>query len=129
VGVQRTIPASKAALWRLLLGPEGLAQWLGKLEDLPLKPGRHYQTADGTRGEIRSVDRGTRLRLTYQPAGEDNSSTLQITLSCPRNTAEKTTLRFHQEKLRDAEHREQMRAHWKQVAAGLSAMARGRRSA
>jgi uncharacterized protein YndB with AHSA1/START domain len=119
VGVQRTIPVPAEELWAFLSSPEGLAIWLGELERLPEERGEPYRTADGTSGELRSVQPGARWRLTWQPPELGDPTTLQVTLSCPRNTRERTTLRFHHEKLSDSEHREAMRAHWKRVAAEL----------
>ena len=113
VGVQRTIRVEPAALWELLLSPEGRALWLGESEAFDAEPGANYETADGTTGEVRTVKPGERLRMTWQPADRDAPTTLQLTLSCPRNDASKTTLGVHHEKLADGEEREAMRAVWR----------------
>jgi uncharacterized protein YndB with AHSA1/START domain len=123
IGVQRTIGAPREVLWELLLSPKGRAVWLGEVDTLPLEPGARYQTRRGVTGEIRTFREGERIRLTWQPPELDRATTLQVTLSCPRNTDSKTTLRFHHEKLESAEHREEMRAHWKAVAQRLRRLA------
>jgi uncharacterized protein YndB with AHSA1/START domain len=122
IGVQRTVPAQKDDLWRLLFSAEGLATWLGEVERFDLKPGATYRTAAGVSGEIRTLKKGERIRLTWHPLTLDKPTVLQVTVSCPRNTAKKTTLRFHQEKLTSQAHREQMRLHWKDAAAKIESL-------
>ena len=122
VGVQRTLPGPMQAVWELLTGPEGRAVWLGSTTDLAFAPGETYRTDEGTTGEIRTVDPGARLRLTWHPPELPSPSTLQLTLSCPRNTDERTTLRIHHERLVDGEQREAMRAHWRGVLDRLESL-------
>lgn len=115
IGVQRTLPISQERLWELLLSPEGCRLWLGDVPTVEFEPDITYVASDGIKGELRTLKRGTRLRLTWQPQDWDADSTLQITLACPRNSAEKTVLRFHQERLADRDTREAMREHWRDV--------------
>jgi len=126
IGVQRTIRVGREALWELLLGPEGVALWLGTADSFRAQQGFAYRTEEGISGEVRSVHARDRIRLTWQPPDLDEPTTLQVTLSCPRNTDERTTLRFHQEKLIDADHREQMRAHWKGVVGRIAEAVKAR---
>lgn len=126
IGVQRTIPVGREALWELLTGEDGVALWLGTTDSFEAEQGFCYRTAEGVEGEIRRVHPRDRIRLTWQPPELEQPTTLQVTLSCPRNTDERTTLRFHQEKLLDVDHREQMRAHWKAVAAKIVEAVRAR---
>jgi uncharacterized protein YndB with AHSA1/START domain len=122
IGVQRTLPMSTEALWSLLLSPEGLAVWLGELPGLTLEKGARYQTAEGTTGELRSCKPGRRLRLTWQPPELRAPTTLQLTVSAPRGATDRASLRFHQEKLLDAQHRERMRIHWKKAIEALASL-------
>lgn len=112
IGVSRTLPYSAAEAWDFLVGREGLEIWLGPGVDLPREKGEAYETANGTRGEIRSYVEADRVRLTWQPKDWDHSSTVQVRLS---GTGAKTTLRFHQEWLASAEEREEQRAYWTDV--------------
>ncbi len=125
IGVQRTLPIPTGELWRLLMGPAGLALWLGELPELPLEKGATYETPAGVRGEIRSWRKGQRVRLTWWPSDLAAPTTLQVTVSSPRGASDRAALRFHQEKLLDADHRERMRAHWKAVLAELVELAKG----
>lgn len=115
VGVQRTIRVERGALWDRLLSADGRSRWLGETAEFDAAPGADYETADGTVGEVRTVSEGERLRMTWQPAGRGEPTTLQLTLSCPRNDDSKTTLRVHHEKLAGADEREAMREHWRGV--------------
>jgi hypothetical protein len=71
--------------------------WLGSGAELPERPGQTYETADGTRGELRSRRERDRIRLTWQPQDWD------------------------QERLADERERERQRTYWRQVADGPEA--------
>jgi len=109
IGIQRTLPAPAAELWRWLLSAAGRTVWLGESADFEARKGARYTTDAGERGEIRSVAEGRRLRLTWQPAAWAEPSTLQLTLD-PRKRG--TALRFHHEGLVGPVEREQMRERW-----------------
>lgn len=113
IGVQKTLSIRKEKLWDFLMSEYGRALWLGgtSADFLPEK-GAAYTVSNGTKGEIRSVSRHERLRLTWQPVGWDLPSTLQLYLL---ETKDKTSLRFHQEKLSGPPVREAMKRHWAEV--------------
>ncbi len=112
IGVSRTLPYPAAQVWDLLVGREGVEIWLGPGVDLPREAGEAYETANGITGEVRSYVEADRVRLTWQPQDWDHSSTVQVRLS---PAGAKTTLRFHQEWLSDAEEREEQRTYWEDV--------------
>jgi uncharacterized protein YndB with AHSA1/START domain len=116
IGVTKSfeIPAEEA--WRLVTSPGGLKAWLGEVSGLAFARGEKYQTADGSSGEIRSVAPGRRIRLTWQPAGWQKPSTLQLTIVPGKG---KTAIAFHQEKLAGDKQREEMRRHWQDVLGEL----------
>jgi uncharacterized protein YndB with AHSA1/START domain len=127
IGVQRVIPMARETLWKFLTGAAGRKLWLGTVRRLALESGATYETEEGASGEVRTVRPGERLRLTYKLGSSKRTTTLQITLSCVRNDADRTTLRFHHEKLANAKERERMKAHWKNVADAIHAQAERRR--
>jgi uncharacterized protein YndB with AHSA1/START domain len=112
IGVSRTLPYPAEVVWDFLVSREGVAIWLGPGVELPRETGAEYETANGTVGEIRGFADGDRVRLTWRPSDWDHDSTVQVRLS---GAGAKTTLRFHQEWLADAEEREQQRAYWQDV--------------
>jgi uncharacterized protein YndB with AHSA1/START domain len=109
VGVSRTVNMPLEAVWELLVSPEVQALWLGAGE-LPTEPGASYETEEGTVGEVRSFHPQNRIRLTWQPPDWSHESTVQVAVSA--TGPESTVLRFHQERLADADERERQRAHW-----------------
>lgn len=123
IGVQKTLPLAAEDAWNLITQPEGLALWLGTVPSLRWERGTEYATAEGTRGEIRSVHPNKLLRLTWQPPDFPAPSTLQVSLE---PSGKKTAVRFHQEKLASAETREHMRAHWRAVLQKLAVLAETR---
>ena len=115
IGVSRTFPYAREAVWDFIISQAGLTLWLGAGARLG-EPGQEYTTRDGTTGELRSLRPVDRVRLTWQPRGWIRESTVQVTVS-PAGSRDdpKTTLRFHQERLTSAEEREGQRAHWTAV--------------
>ncbi len=109
IGAQKTLSLSPKQVWKILLSPKGQQLWLGKVNNFEPKKGLKFESIEGTKGELRTVTTGQKLRLALQPKGWKKSSTLQIYI-LPSGT-NKTSLRFHQEKLKSKEMREKMRKH------------------
>ena len=112
IGVQKTLPVASELAWDLLVDGPGRDLWLGPVEGLEMVKGGKYRTAQGFSGEVRSVSAGERVRLTWQNGDLAGPSTLQVTLV---SSGDKTSVRFHQERLSNQEERELMRRHWRQV--------------
>ena len=112
IGVSRTVGAPVERVWRLLTSNAGMQIWLGTGVHLPTRKGAAYETAEGTRGDIRSYRPHDRVRLSWQPADREAPSTVQIALQAK---GDKTTIVFHQERLADATERERQRGHWTRV--------------
>jgi uncharacterized protein YndB with AHSA1/START domain len=111
VGVSRTFRVAPDDAWEAILSPAGVALWLGE-GAAPLAAGARYETRDGTAGEVRSLRPGDRVRLTWRPPGRPEPATVQVAL---RPAAGGCSVRFHTERLGDAEEREEMRRHWRDV--------------
>lgn len=112
IGVQKTIPVPPEAAWSLVTDDPGRAIWLGTVENLTFRRGEQYQTSEGAWGEIRSVVAGERVRLTWHSPELLSPSTLQVYVA---HSGEKTSVRFHQERLSSLEERERMREHWREA--------------
>ena len=117
IGVQKTLPVPWGVVWGLLTEGEGRDCWLGRTGPLEFLKGETYETAEGYRGEIRSCAPGERVRLTWDHPALAQTSTLQIYLA---PSGERTSVRFHQERLSSLEERELMREHWRGVLADLA---------
>lgn len=113
IGVQKTVAAPAEAVWKFLMSPKGLKIWLGETRDFKPLSGYGFRTDAGISGEIRTVALGQRLRISWKKPEWRTASILQIYLM---ETKDKTSLRFHQEKLADATEREAMRKQWQAVA-------------
>ncbi|HEX6235239.1 MAG TPA: SRPBCC domain-containing protein [Jiangellaceae bacterium] len=113
IGVSKTVDHPVEQVWDFLTSAEGTALWLGHgvtaLDDV----GAQYETSDGTVGESRSFRDRDRIRLTWRPAGWTHDTTVQVALTS--SGPGRTMIRFHQERLADAQEREQQRAHWQSV--------------
>ncbi|MCG6494446.1 SRPBCC domain-containing protein [Kitasatospora sp. A2-31] len=118
MGVSRTLPHPPAAVWSLLTSAEGAALWLGPGARLTERVGARITTADGSDGELRSHHAGSRIRLSWRPAGRSGSTTVQVTVT-PGGSG--TVLRFHQERLADPEERARQREHWRAVMDAVAA--------
>ncbi len=104
IGVSRTLPLTVERAWTLIMAALGMT-W-------DVLPQQAFDTADGTRVEIRSFQHGSLLRMKWQPSGWVNNSTLQIRVKSAKSGA---TIGIHHEWLQDGEQREAMRLHWTQV--------------
>lgn len=115
VGAQRTYPISRDQLWKYLTNDAGIARWAGAEVEISFHPGEQFKTADGTTGEIRTMKEEERIRMTWQPADRDRSTTLQLTCSAHETDANKSVLRIHHERLENSAAREAMGQHWRSV--------------
>lgn len=113
IGVRRTYNAPFADAWSFMFSEQGLAVWLGRLTSGSLEKGQEYRTAKGTRGKIRVFTEGSHIRMSWQPRGWENESTLQIRVI---PSGKKTVISFHQEKLTGPAQREEMKKHWEAVS-------------
>lgn len=111
VGVRTTLPLDNAEAWTLITAGDAAPLWLN--DEIPTEPGQTIHGADGHDYELRTIRTGERMRLKRTDPKTGESSIVQVTLS-PAKTG--TTLNFHHEGLRDSEHREEMRSHWRQIA-------------
>ena len=117
IGVQRTLSVPVDMAWDLLTEGPGRAIWLGTVDNLEFQKGERYRTSEGVWGEIRSVAAAQRVRLTWHSPMLASPSTLQVYIA---PSGEKSSVRFHQERLSSLDERESMRQHWREVLERLS---------
>ena len=114
VGVTKTINYDPKSVWEKLFSREGLRLWLGDTDGQNLKVGTKIKTKEGLEGEVKSFVPGQRIRLSWKPKNWKSYSTLQLTIY-PNTSSKTTSIRFHQERLKDHKMREEMRNHWREV--------------
>ncbi len=112
VGARKTFAVTPQRAWDVITSDEGLNLWLGSVPGLRLEQGETYQTTDGAAGEVRVVNPGGHLRLTWRPTNWQDASTIQVRV-IPRG--DQTTISFHQEHLPGAKEREEMLQRWHRV--------------
>lgn len=113
IGVSKTIPVSSNKLWDFTFSDKGLKLWLGEIDNFKLSPKFAFETSGGIKGEIRTIKKGERVRLTYQEKDFEKPSTLQLYFE--NKGRDKSSLTFHQEKLKDLKTREDMKKYWEKV--------------
>jgi uncharacterized protein YndB with AHSA1/START domain len=112
IGVRRTFDVPVMRAWGIITSDEGVKLWLGDVSGLKWEKGEMYTTKDETEGEIRVINPGSHLRITWWPKNWEKASTIQIRVI---PNGEKTTISFHQENLAGADEREEMRQRWENV--------------
>ena len=113
IGVRRTFRCTPEAALVLLLSATGMTIWLGGAIARLSGP---YRLLDGTCGEVRVWHPESHLRLTWQPPGWAQPSSIQIRVLLAKTG---TTIAFHQERLASPAERAAMQGHWERVLARL----------
>jgi len=111
-GVRKTIPLTLHDIWNFLFSEKGIQTWLGYYGELKWQRNQQYTTKYGTFICIRVYKELSHVRLKYRKKQWENSSTIQLRV-VPSKSG--TTISFHQEKLLDAEQRNEMKLHWDKV--------------
>jgi uncharacterized protein YndB with AHSA1/START domain len=118
IGVRKTLNFPSSDVWDLLMSPKGSQLWLGKNRLKNFDEGKKYSTSEGTTGEFRVNKPYHHIRLTWKLKDWERPSVLQVRVIPV--SSKKSTISFHQEKLKNQKVREQMRAHWKEVLKKIS---------
>lgn len=109
VGVQASVTGSPRNAWDLIVDRSDL--WLGS-SGVAFEPGERYR-GSGASGEVREVEPTDRLLLTWRPDEWEHPATVEITL---RESASGTTaIHAHLDELPDADTRQAMRSHWREI--------------
>lgn len=117
IGVRRTFDVPVMRAWEIITSEQGIKLWLGDISGMKWEKGETYKTKDGTEGEIRVINPGSHLRITWWPKDWEKASTIQIRVI---PNGEKTTISFHQENLKGSPEREDMQQRWESVLGELA---------
>ncbi|MEX2639529.1 MAG: SRPBCC domain-containing protein [Balneolales bacterium] len=110
MGVQKTMTLSGEQAWKLITSLAGVRIWLGDVTDPVFQKGARYRLNSGEDGQIRVVNPGRHVRLTYKPATWAKASTIQVRVE-PKG--DKTVVGFHEERIPGPLEREERRAHFR----------------
>ena len=112
VGARKSYPVSATKVWDYLISLKGLKVWLGSVDPNKLLSKEYFQTGGGDEGKLRVFKPYSHLRMNWKHSCWENLSTLQIRVTPNKS---KTTVSFHQEKLKDNRQRKDMKAYWQHV--------------
>ena len=96
IGVRKTVAVPAETVWNFLFSEAGLSIWLGKMSLENFELGKLFKTEEEIEGKLSVFKPNSHIRLTWKPKHWTNTSALQIRVIPSR---EKTTIRFHQNKL------------------------------
>jgi uncharacterized protein YndB with AHSA1/START domain len=117
IGLQKTLDAPAEEVWRMVTSQRGIAIWLGEGAPRALSKGKTFALEDGATGEVRTVEPGSHLRVTWHPGDWPRASTIQLRVTSKGPA--KCVLGFHQEHLPDAASRETRRSWFRDAAARI----------
>ena len=113
VTATRTINCSVAQLWKYTVSPEGIQCWLKAYGAITIAPGVEYEAENGVYGQIRTLKKGVRIRLTWMEMDWPKKSVVQVYM-VPRGE-KKSMFIIQHEQLVDGRLRHTLREHWKTV--------------
>ena len=115
--VTKSIDLNAKKLWLLMVSNAGLRIWTQPVGETTIAKGSHFETTDGFFGEVRSLLKGKRIRLSWIHADTGDRSTLQVlTVGRP---GKKTILVFNHEGLKSLKEKQRFRSRWREAAEKL----------
>ena len=115
-GLRKTFAVPLESAWDFMFSEQGLKIWLGELEN-ELEIDEQFKTREGVEGLVRVFKPFSHIRLNWKNKNWDNNSTVQVRIF---GNQKKTTISFHQEKLLDAEQRDEMKEYWNKIVSKLA---------
>ena len=109
--VTKSVRIDSKKVWNFLTSPEGLSLWLRPLSEFEVKPGQSFEAEGGYFGEIRTVKKYSRVRLTFQDTEWSDSTTVQLTLVARLKNS--TMVAIQHEKLKTARLKSEFRERWR----------------
>ena len=109
----KTIPISAKKLWDFCISEKGLEIWLKPMSPVEITKGESFEVDGGIFGEIRTVKKGSRIRLSWTEIDWDKITTVQLSIF--KKPKGKSMLVFQHEGLRTAQQKVQMRTYWRKA--------------
>ncbi len=107
----KTIPLRKPDAWAFLCSKEGMKIWLNPFAHFPFEKGRGFELDGGIFGEVRTVKKGERVRLTW--TGEEWAKPSVVQLHVIARPGEKSMVVIQREKIPSMAMRNELKLHWK----------------
>ena len=109
----KTIACTTSQLWKFLISEEGIRCWLKSYGHVKIAAGVEYEAENGVYGQIRTLKKGVRIRLTWMEMDWPKKSVVQVYM-VPRGD-KKSMLIIQHEQLVDGRLRHTLRDQWKSV--------------
>ena len=119
VEVSRTLQASVAHVWEVLVSPAGTAALLGEGAVLGGK-GQHYYCSDGVSGVLRSYHPLEQLRVSFHETPDSPPSIVEVDL---RAEGDATVVDLRHERITDEASVSFLERRWKESLDALAAVA------
>jgi uncharacterized protein YndB with AHSA1/START domain len=118
VTATKSLHRDVTAVWTLLLSAKGLEIWLRPLSKVAIKPNSPFETKDGFFGEIRTVTKHRKIRLSWQDPEWEKRTTVEMILV--KRPERKSILVFNHTGIPDEGTRELLRKRWRIAADRLA---------
>ncbi len=112
--VTKSLHVDAKKVWKLFVSEEGQAIWLQPLFSVVIKSKATFETQDGFFGEIRTMKKDRRIRMTWQDPNWEKSTTLQVMIVQRANG--NSILAFDHGKIKDLRIQAKLRARWRKAA-------------
>jgi uncharacterized protein YndB with AHSA1/START domain len=114
VTATKSLSVDVKAVWKKLVSPKGMEIWLRPLSPLRIAPKNPFETKDGYFGEIRTMAKARRIRLSWHDPFWKKPAVVEVQL-VPR-PGKKAILVFNHTGIPDERTRETLRARWREAA-------------
>ncbi len=113
VTVTKTFYISQKKMWNFLNSLNGLKTWLDTMSPFMLKEKEQFEVYGGIFGEVRTMKKPERVRLTWQDAEDLKKTVVQLYI-VPR-PGEKCIVAIQHDKIPNASSKEKLLRRWKSV--------------
>jgi uncharacterized protein YndB with AHSA1/START domain len=118
VTVTKSLSTGVAAVWKSLVSKKGARLWLRPLYDVAFEVGNTFETDDGFFGEIRTMKKNRRIRMSWQDPNWLKGTYVQVTLV--DRPGEKSILVVDHGQIVDLRIQATLRKRWKSAASDFT---------
>ncbi len=118
VTATKSLAIDAKKLWKLINSDQGIQIWLKPMFPVKIKVGEIFETTDGYYGQIRTLRKDTRIRLSWQDPNWSKKTSLQIFIV--PNPKQRSILVFSHDQIDGIKNQELFRKRWKSVITELA---------